>query len=641
MQSLITSLEDIVFEIDGHHIFKNVWVHDESILFMPVSAFLGKRIGDVMGPLSAMFTTLVDEVITTGELREAVYKHLDSNSNQWYKVKIRPVVQSADLSKVVLVVSILDITEQKLAEIDLQATKEKLELSKQLLDVSQELSQTAGWELNLETEEIFWTRQTYRLFDEEEDFIPTFENTRAFFQEEDRKILDWHGQKAIRENKPYDIELRVLTAKGNKKWVRAIGMPVAKEGKVVLVRGALMDITLKKENELELIKARNAAEHASRAKSDFLSVMSHEIRTPLNGIIGIANLLKLNHTVDQREYVSNLIFCADHLLQLINDILDLTKIDNNKLELVQAEVNLPQLVRNIKNQFKSLAEAKGLRLISLVDDDVPARVIADPIRLSQILNNLISNAIKFTDQGEVALTSKLVSVQGSRATIHFSVKDTGMGIPEELFDTIFESFKQVQQSAYRKHSGTGLGLTITQKLVELHDSQIFLKSRPGEGTEFYFDVVFELATDQDTPARFTPLPAFAGNEKKLTGLQVLFVEDNPINVMVTQKQLEYFGVYPDAVHSGKEALKLLEQNHYHVALLDLHMPEIDGYALAEIIRKQYPDTHIIIFTADIMTDVKMRLAKMQIYDILNKPFAHENMFALLLKVAQVRGLITA
>ncbi len=638
LQSLITALEDIVFEIDGNQIFKNVWVHDESILFMPKAAFLGKKVGDVMGPMAGLFTGPIDKVIKTGEAQEVVYKHLDPSIDQWFKVKMRPVVKSPDPEKCILVLSIQNITQQKQAELILHETKERLQLSNQLLDVSQELSQTAGWELNVLTGEVFWTRQAFLIFDEQVDFNPSLANTRDFFEEKDKKIIDKNIEEAIYHNQSFDIETRITTAKGARKWVRTIGSPVLINGQVATLRGALMDITLKKENELELITARNEAEKASRSKSDFLSVMSHEIRTPLNGIIGIANLLKLNHTMDQKEYVKNLIFSADHLMKLINDILDLTKIDNDKLELLFANVNLVELVINIKNQFKSLAEAKGNRLKTSIDDEIPKMLIADPIRLGQILNNLISNAIKFTEKGEITLLLKLLSIENNNARIHFSVKDSGMGIPEELQETVFESFKQVQQSAYRKHSGTGLGLAIAQRLAKLHNSRILLKSEPGIGSEFYFDIDFELASDQNTPVYLETSHSMADYKGKLTGLRALLVEDNPINTMVAQKQLEYFDVLSDCAANGEEALELLANNRYDVALLDLHMPGIDGYALAEIVRKTYPDMHLIIFTADIMMDVKVKLARLNIYDILNKPFLPEKMFEVLFKVAQARRI---
>lgn len=533
-----------------------------------------------------------------------------------------------------------DVTGEEDAEEDLPLIRKKLERSNLLLDVSQGLSSTAGWEVDLQTGEIFWTRQNYVLYEVDDDFVPTLENTRAFYQGEHLEKMDNTAEASIRQQTPYDIELQLVTARGTKKWVRAIGVPIVQNGEVTMVKGALMDITRIKETEQELIAAKNVAENAARAKTDFLSVMSHEIRTPLNGIIGISNLLKLNHTMDQEEYIRSLIFSADHLLRLINDILDLTKIESDKLELVKAEVDIPELVRNIKNQFKSLAEVKGILLKSFVDDDIPRRLIADPVRLGQILNNLVSNAIKFTEHGTVTIMLRLINSGTNNVTILFSIADTGVGIPEELHQTVFESFRQVQQTTHRKHSGTGLGLTITQKLVALHNSQILLKSAPGKGTEFSFEIDFEPANEHNSPVKLVHSFAMARLEKKLTGLRVLFAEDNPINVLVARKQMEFFGIAPDCAYNGKEALSLLENNNYHMALLDLHMPEIDGYALAEIVRRQYPDIHIVIFTADIMTDVKIRLAKLHIYDVLNKPFAPEQMYEILLNVARNKKLVS-
>lgn len=519
LQSLITSLEDLVFEIDGNHVFKNVWTSDDRMLFMPREAFLGKSIAEVMGAQSDTFTQPVDKAIETGEGQEVIYKHLNPAINEWFKARVKPVQKSQQPANYILVLSIQNITQKMLADIALEETRKQLEI-----------------------------------------------------------------------------------------------------------------------NNIALTEARILAEKASKTKSDFLSVMSHEIRTPLNGIIGIANLLKLNHTMDQKEYIGNLIFSADHLMQLINDILDLTKMENEKLELVLAEVDLFRLVKNIRNQFKSLAEAKGIQLKSFMDDEIPQRLIADPIRLSQMLNNLISNAIKFTDRGEVTLMIKLVSISDNHALINFVVKDTGMGIPLELQESVFESFKQVQQSIRRDQSGTGLGLTITQKLAELHNSRVILESEAGKGSEFHFDLSFEIASDQYSQDPQDVPPVFSVFKEKLKGLRVLLVEDNLINVMVAQKQLEYFGVDTDCAENGKDALALVEKNNYHAALLDLHMPVLDGYALAKIMRDKYPEIHPVIFTADIMMEVKSRFANIHVYDILNKPFAPEKMFEVLLKVARARGI---
>ncbi|NBA84800.1 response regulator [Emticicia sp. CRIBPO] len=639
LHALITSIEDIVFEVDGNMVFRNVWVHDESMLFMPKEQFIGKTIEEVMGPLAPSFMEPIRDVIKTGEPREAVYKHIDPSTNQWFKVKIKQVFKASELSDLTMVVTIQDITYQVLSDLLLQETKKKLELNRQLLEVSQSLSRTAGWEFNLTTGEIFWTKQAYIMFEQNENFIPTFESIRAFIHEEDRERIAAITHEAVTTETGFDTELRIITPSGKMIWIRSMGSPVFTDGEAVSIRGAFMDITQHKENELELTNARIEAERASKAKSDFLSIMSHEIRTPLNGIIGIANLLKLNHSEDQKEYISNLIFSGDHLMQLINDILDLTKMENDKLELAYSELDLRQLVKNIKNQFQNLAETKKIQLNETIDDRLPGAVFADSVRLGQILNNLISNAIKFTDEGEVRMSITLVSNKKGQAKIRFSVKDSGIGISKEAQESVFESFKQVQHSTQRKHFGTGLGLAITKRLVELHDSEIFLNSEPGVGSEFYFEVSFRTSENQEIRTEQRTSMALPDYGRKLSGLKVLLVEDNLINVIVAKKQLEYFGVQPDSVNSGKDAVAILKENTYHVALVDLHMPEMDGYELATIIRKEYPEIHIIVFTADIMAEVKAKLAEMGIYDIINKPFVPQKMYEMLSGIAVRKGVV--
>jgi len=477
----------------------------------------------------------------------------------------------------------MDITAQKENELALISIKEELEKSNLLLDIGEKLSNTGGWEYDLQSDEIYWTRQMHTIYEVEGD-LPAMdlESNLAFFSDPDRKKAKAAIRKCIEEKQPYVLELEILPDSKKKKWVRIFGVPVIKNGEVIMVRGAMMDITKEKENSLELERAKNEAEKAASAKSDFLSVMSHEIRTPLNGIIGIANLLKQRHTNDQAEIINSLSFSADHLLQLINDILDISKIENDKLKLMYTKIDIIGLVRNIKNQFTSLAESKNIKLTSLVDPDIPPKVMGDPTRLSQILNNLISNAVKYTDEGEITITLQQVSVTQKKTIIHFSIRDTGIGIPEELQHTVFDNFSQIQQTTHRNYQGTGLGLAITKRLIELHNSRIFLKSARGRGTEFYFDLEFYIAADTSSSVDLQASPRLSTYENKLGSLKLLLVEDNEINIMVARKQLEYFGIQPDCAKSAREALGYLQSNHYHIIFLDLHMPEMDGYELSEL-----------------------------------------------------------
>lgn len=520
LQSLITSLEDIVFEIDGTFSFKHVWVSDESMLFMPKEDFLGKNMVEVMGSYADSFIEPIKTALKIGILQEVEYRHLDPKVNEWFKARIKPVIIADRLEDSILVMSIQDITERKLADLALEQVRNELE----------------------------------------------------------------------------------------------------------------------RRNE-ELTEAKNIAEKASRIKSEFLSVMSHEIRTPLNGIIGIANLLKMNHTAEQKDFINNLIFSADHLMQLINDVLDLTKMENEKLELMLHEIDLRKLIRNIGNQFDSLAKSKGILFERDIDKLIPKRVVTDALRLNQMLNNLISNAIKFTDHGQVLLSVKFLSGSLDWALLRFSIKDTGLGIPIEMQSGIFESFSQVQQTIQREHSGTGLGLAITQRLAKLQNTEIILLSEEGIGSEFYFDLRLEVPLDQSidrTSAVLTPLDY----SDQLKGLKVLLVEDNQINSLVARRQMKHFGITADCAYEGQSALKKLDKNHYHVAMVDLHMPGMDGFELAEIIRCKHQEVHVVIFTADIMGDIKQKFARIGVYDILNKPFRPEKMFEVLKNIAQVKGIVS-
>lgn len=271
-------------------------------------------------------------------------------------------------------------------------------------------------------------------------------------------------------------------------------------------------------------------------------------------------------------------------------------------------------------------------------DDEPIFAAVDPIRLGQILNNLISNAIKFTDEGEVTIMVRLVSKEAHKALVHFSVKDTGIGIPREFHGTLFKSFQQYQRTNYT-NPGTGLGLAIANQLVEAHHSKLFFKSEEGVGSEFFFELSLPIPQEGKIIHPFKQAFGAVSSGVKLTGLNVLVVEDNPVSTLIVKKQLESFGLIPDCVESGKDALEVLFEKNYHTILLDLHLPRMDGFTLSKIIRTQSPDTHIIVFTADIREEIKANFAEIGVNDILLKPFPPQKIFEKLLKVAQDKRVI--
>jgi PAS domain S-box-containing protein len=630
--ALISSLEDIILEIDYHKVFRNVWAKNDDELFLPRDQFLNKTVDEVFGDKGALFSQVIGEVIRTGQPREFIYPGLYQFSHKWYRAKARPLCEDALTEGTPsLVVVIQEYTETQAYYEALEKAKRELEQGRRLLDTSEQLSLSSGWELDVASTRMTMTRQAYHIFGLEEDTEMTLDVFSRFYIEQDRAVLLAAEKLAADEQRNFDIELQITTPEGILKWVRLIGVPICAAGKVTTIVGAMMDITHKKAIEKELTRARILAENAAMEKTDFLSVMSHEIRTPVNNIIGLANLLKLEHLPGNEEYIDNLVFSSNQLLQLINDILSLHKIEAGMFEQHLVKTDLPQLVKNIKNQFIALAREKGISLEDDIDPGIPPSVMASPPFLAQVLNNLISNAVKFTERGTVTIRLDLQKLDGAGAHVRFSVRDTGMGIPASKQQAIFEQFKQLHATPGSKYPGTGLGLTITKKLIESQGSVIGLTSEPGKGTEFYFELRFTPAGQDDTAPRAAVVPQIEQYKDKLSGVTLLLVEDNPVNILITQKHLKYFGIVPDCAGRGEEALRLLEQRPYQLLLLDLHTPGPAGYHLAGLIRERYPATRVIVYTADSLTDEAPAMAALGIAGVLKKPFRTEELLAVLLK----------
>jgi len=455
---------------------------------------------------------------------------------------------------------------------------------------------------------------------------------KSFIYKDDLQINDENFENLINRKCDYcRFQIRLKNKRGEVKWVEMFSrLMYGENNKILGLYGIISDVSERKNAEDELIKTKEAAEDATKAKSEFLAVMSHEIRTPMNGVLGMTGLLlETSLTPEQREYVETIRVSGDTLLTLINDILDFSKIESGKMELEENPFEVKECIEDAFELLTSEAVKKRLDLLHLIETDVPDFIIGDVTRLRQVLVNLVNNAIKFTEKGEVFVNVKKIGQVHNIVELQFSVKDTGIGIPKDKFNKIFKSFSQVDSSTTRKFGGTGLGLAICKRLVELMEGRIWLESEEGKGSTFHFTIKTRVS-NVNPPKIFlkSSLPA-------LKNKRVLVVDDNDTNLQIITLQCKNWGMIPRATASGKEALEWIKnKDPFDIAILDMLMPEMDGLTLSTEIRniRTKEELPIIMLTSAGNYDIDKELADKLFSAFVSKPIKQSQLYNIILNV---------
>lgn len=520
----------------------------------------------------------------------------------------------------------IDISERLEAE-------QKLVRVAALLETTGQMARIGGWELDLRSNLLVWSTEVYRIFQIDPGTPVTMEQSIAFFSREAQEKL-WDAMSAaVREGIPWDLELPFINALGDRMWVRVQGAPEQVKGVVRRLRGAYHDVTQRYDAQLALVEAMRKADAATRAKSEFIANMSHEIRTPLTAIVGYSELLEedcelMNLPEHRAQTVDTIRQASQHLLTIVNDILDISKIEAGKMTVECVEVDLVSLIASIESLMRPHAIKKGLQLQVIQTTPLPSRVRSDPTRLRQMLMNLVGNAIKFTETGSVTIRVS-ANAQRDGTLLTVAVEDTGMGLSDDQSRRLFTAFTQSDTSVTRKHGGTGLGLVLCRRMARLLGGDVCItRTSPGEGSVFTVTLLVEtILWEEPNPGKVNERPDVSViTPRQLTDVlhgRILLAEDGLDNQRLISLVLRRAGAEVEVADNGQIALQMLtaslDHSPYDLLITDIQMPEMDGYTLTARAREIGVSVPIIALTAHVMAEDRQRCLEAGCNDFAAKP----------------------
>jgi len=632
VETLINSSPDLIMVIDREFRFLAVNNKAATVFkaFYPED-LIGKKVTEA-NPDAAKLTTFlnVQKVFETELVM--TYQEKSSRSEIWYNYNYIPLANAAGEVYAVMVIS-HDVTDQVQRENQIRELNASFNFAEQI-------GLFGSFSYHFATQSMHFSDNLYRLVGcEPQEFEASSENFMKFIHPDDHKKIQDATEEAFVQKKASTLEYRLLRKNGQMIYVRATGKNFTDDAGKEWMVGTLQDITETKRQDTiksDLQAAKIEAELKTKiaediviAKQQFLSNMSHEIRTPMNAIVGFTNvILKTKLEVKQQEYIHAIKEAGDALLVLINDILDLAKVDSGKMVFVQTPFNLPDAVATMLRLFEGRIQEKNITLIQEYDPAIPSVLLGDPLRLRQIILNLISNAVKFTPEGEISMRVRLLEEDAEKAKIEFTLTDTGIGIASDKLGQIFNNFEQAHTLSSGAYGGTGLGLAIVKQLLERQGGTIRVESELGKGSTFIFILSFHKT------AELTPFqgPAEIETSTEVAHYKILVVEDMALNQLLIRLIMTEFGFEADIADNGKIAIEMLQKNRYDVILMDLQMPEMNGFEATAYIRKEMKSSiPIIALTADVTTVDLEKCLSIGMNDYISKPIDEKLLYSKIMK----------